>query len=65
MNTSIFKAYDIRGLYPSEVNEEAVYKIGRATAQYLQARTVAIGRDARSHSPALFESLARGLTDVM
>jgi phosphomannomutase len=64
MNTSIFKAYDIRGLYPSEVNEEAAYKIGRATAQYLQAHTVAIGRDARSHSPALFESLAQGLTDA-
>lgn len=64
MNVSIFKAYDIRGLYPSEINEDAAYKIGRAAAQYLQAKTIAVGRDARSHSPALFESLAKGITDA-
>jgi phosphomannomutase len=64
MNPSIFKAYDIRGLYPSEINEEAAYAIGRATAQHFNAKSIAVGRDARSHSPALFEALARGIADA-
>jgi phosphomannomutase len=56
----IFKAYDIRGLYPSEINEEAAYLIGRATVDEFQLKTLAVGRDARSHSPALFEAFAKG-----
>jgi phosphomannomutase len=64
MNKGIFKAYDIRGIYPSEINEEAAYAIGRAAAQYLDAKAIAVGRDARSHSPALFDALARGITDA-
>lgn len=60
---SIFKAYDIRGIYPSEIHEELAYAIGRATAQHLGAKRIAIGRDIRPSSPSLFESLARGITD--
>ncbi len=64
INKSIFKAYDIRGVYPSEINEEAAYAIGRAAAQHFKAKTIAIGRDARQSSPALFAELSRGIMDA-
>jgi phosphomannomutase len=57
---SIFKAYDIRGVVPSELDAAAAYRIGRATARFLRARRLAIGRDARTHSPELGEALVRG-----
>lgn len=63
MNPSIFKAYDIRGLSPEEIDEDIAYRIGRATAQHFSLRTVAVGRDIRTSSPALFRGLARGLTE--
>jgi len=63
MNPSIFKAYDIRGVYPSDIDEDAAYRIGRATAQHLSLRTVAVGRDIRESSPALFHELTKGLTE--
>jgi len=59
----IFKAYDIRGVYPSELNEEIAYKIGRAFVSFLHCKEVVVGRDARSCSPQLFEALADGITD--
>lgn len=62
INESIFKAYDIRALYPQEVNEEAAYRIGRAMVQIMQAKKVAVGRDMRQSSPALQEALIKGLT---
>jgi phosphomannomutase len=60
---SIFKAYDIRGIVPDELDPTWAYRIGRATARFLEAGTLAVGRDARSHSPELFEALVRGITD--
>ncbi len=59
----IFKAYDIRGKYPSELNEETAYKIGRAFVKFLKAGEVCIGRDMRISSPFLFESLVEGVLD--
>ncbi len=64
INPSIFKAYDIRGVYPTEINEEAAYAIGHAIIDHFQAKVVAIGRDAREHSPALFAELSRGILDA-
>jgi phosphomannomutase len=61
---SIFKAYDIRGLVPAELDADGAYRIGRATARFLRARRLAIGRDARSHSPELGEALVRGVRDA-
>ena len=58
-----FKAYDIRGIVPTEVDEEVSYRVGRAYADQYKARKVAIGRDIRESSPRLSEALARGLTD--
>jgi phosphomannomutase len=63
MNTAAFKAYDIRGRIPDELNEEVAYRIGRAYAQLLTPRTVVVGRDVRLSSAGLCAALAAGLTD--
>jgi len=60
---SIFKAYDVRGLVPEELDADAAYRIGRGTARFLGAARVAVGRDARTHTPELAEALSRGLRD--
>jgi phosphomannomutase len=64
INPKIFKAYDIRGIYPDEINEEAGKKIGAAFAKFFGDKTdnFFVGRDARLSSPALFEALAKGIT---
>lgn len=58
-----FKAYDIRGRVPDELNEDMAYRLGRAYAAELSPKTVAVGRDVRLESPALAAALARGLND--
>lgn len=59
-----FKAYDIRGKVPSELNVEMAYKIGRALANLLKCKKVVIGRDVRKSSPELAKYLSEGLTDA-
>jgi phosphomannomutase len=73
IDPGIFKAYDIRGLYPSQVDEDVAYLVGRGFARVLAELrgdreragrpTMAIGRDMRPHSPALAQAFARGLCD--
>ena len=63
VNPSIFKAYDIRGIYPDDLNEEIGYAIGRAFATFLKVDTVIVGRDMRLSGPQMFEAVTRGLTD--
>lgn len=58
-----FKAYDVRGKVPSELNPEIAYAIGRAYADQTAASKVCIGYDIRLSGPELAESLARGLND--
>ena len=58
-----FKAYDIRGRIPDELNEDLAYRIGRAYAALLQPRRVAIGHDVRLSSPALSAAVTEGLLD--
>ncbi len=58
-----FKAYDIRGKLGKELNDEIAYRIGRATAQSLNAERVALGFDARATSPTLAQAVARGVCD--
>ena len=58
-----FKAYDARGKVPSELNEEIAYRVGRAYAEFIKPDRVAVGRDVRLSSEALFAALTRGLTD--
>jgi len=58
---SIYREYDIRGIYEKELNEQSVVRIGYALASKIEGDYVAVGYDARSHSPILFEYLVRGL----
>ncbi len=58
-----FKAYDIRGQLGAELNEDVAYRIGRAYAQFLQARRVVIGGDMRLSTAGLKRALANGLMD--
>ena len=58
-----FKAYDVRGRIPDELNPEAVYRIGRAYAEWLKPSRVAVGRDIRHSSQEFADALMRGLTD--
>jgi len=60
---SIYKAYDVRGIYPEELNEDIAYKIGRAFVSITKSKTVAIGYDARLSAQALFDALAKGITE--
>ena len=63
LDESIFKAYDIRGTYPDQLNEEIAYKIGKALVEYLKPTKVAVGRDMRLSSPDLFEALVSGIVE--
>jgi len=58
-----FKAYDIRGRVPEDLDLDLAYRIGLATALYLKAKTVCVGRDCRLSSADLSAAVARGLTD--
>jgi len=60
LNADIFKAYDIRGVYPDEVNEDAARAIGAAFVVYLNARRIAVGRDMRLSSPSLASAFIEG-----
>lgn len=69
LNTKAFKAYDIRGKVPSEINEELAYVLGRVYVEKYNAKTVVVGRDIRESSQSLCEFLTKGLraagADVM
>jgi len=58
-----FKAYDLRGRIPTELNDDVAYRVGRGYAQFLNPRRVVVGRDIRLSSAALTDALCRGLTD--
>jgi phosphomannomutase len=59
----IFKAYDVRGVVPDELDAAVAYRVGRATARFLGAGPLVVGRDARRSSPELFRELLRGVGD--
>jgi phosphomannomutase len=76
MIDKIFKAYDVRAVYPSPLNEDAAWKVGHATAQFLKRsrqnasdrvkleNTIVVGRDMRPHSPTLSRALIDGISSV-
>jgi phosphomannomutase len=59
-----FKAYDVRGRVPEELDHRLAYRIGKAYAEYLKPRRVAVGRDVRLSSAELVEALASGLSEA-
>src|SRR6185437_13985784 len=63
VNPKIFGAYDVRGVYPTDLNDETAYRIGRAFAHYLGVERIAVGRDMRLSSPALAAAFMRGITE--
>jgi phosphomannomutase len=62
-NLNSFKAYDIRGRIPDEINDGLAYDVGRAFAAFVQPKRVAVGHDIRLSSPQLAAAVKRGLTD--
>jgi phosphomannomutase len=64
LDPKVFKAYDVRGIYPAELDEEGAYAIGRAYAEQFEPETIAVGRDMRLSSPAMQEAFVRGAAEA-
>jgi phosphomannomutase len=60
LDPKVFKAYDVRGIYPDELDEDGAYAIGRAYVQQFEPRRIAVGRDMRLSSPQMAEAVMRG-----
>jgi len=63
LDPKAFKAYDIRGLYPSELDEDGAYRIGRAYVEHFEPRSIVVGRDMRISSPAMAAAVIEGAAD--
>ena len=61
---SIFKAYDIRGTYPDQIDETIARRIGHAFAQFLDAKTLVVGRDMRTMAPSVQDAVIEGIMDA-
>ena len=64
MNWEVFRAYDIRGVYPTDIDEEAYYRIAKAYVYLFKPATMVVGMDARVSSPPLKASLTKGFLDA-
>ncbi|MEO6835608.1 MAG: phosphomannomutase/phosphoglucomutase [Candidatus Tumulicola sp.] len=64
VDPGIFKSYDVRGIYPAELNDDVAYGIGRCFVSMLDAKRIAVGRDMRPSGRKLFEAFARGATEA-
>jgi phosphomannomutase len=64
LDPKVFKAYDIRGIYPSELDEEGAYAIGRAYVEHFEPKRIAVGHDMRLSSPAMAAATIRGAVDA-
>jgi phosphomannomutase len=64
LDPKVFKAYDVRGIYPHELDEDGAYAIGRAYVEEFEPRTIAVGRDMRLSSPSMAEAVMRGAADA-
>jgi phosphomannomutase len=63
LDPKIFKAYDVRGVYPTELDEEGAYAIGRAYVEQFEPRQIAVGRDMRLSAPAMARATIEGAAD--
>ena len=64
LDPKVFKAYDVRGLYPTELDEDGAYRIGRAYVEQFEPRRIAVGRDMRLSSPAMAHAAIEGAADA-
>jgi phosphomannomutase len=63
LDPKVFKAYDVRGIYPEDMDEDGAYAIGRAYVRQFEPRRVAVGRDMRLAAPQMAEAVIRGCSD--
>ncbi|MBA3400835.1 MAG: phosphomannomutase/phosphoglucomutase [Actinobacteria bacterium] len=63
LDPSVFKAYDIRGLYGAEFDEDGAYRVGRAYVEHFEPRAIAVGRDMRLSSPTMAAAFVEGAAD--
>ncbi len=63
LDLAVFKAYDIRGLYETEVDEDGAYRVGRAYVEHFEPRVIAVGRDMRLSSPTMAAAFIEGAAD--
>jgi phosphomannomutase len=64
LDPKVFKAYDVRGIYGEELDEEGAYAIGRAYVEEFEPRRIAVGRDMRTHAPAVAAAVVEGAADA-
>jgi phosphomannomutase len=64
LDPKVFKAYDVRGIFPGELNEEGAYAIGRAYAEQFEPKEIAVGRDMRLSSPPMAAAVVSGVADA-
>jgi phosphomannomutase len=63
LDPKIFKAYDIRGIYPTEIDEKGAYAVGRAYVEQFEPKEIAVGHDMRVSSPSMANAVIEGATD--
>jgi phosphomannomutase len=64
LDPKVFKAYDVRGIYPDELDEAGAHAIGRAYVEEFEPRRIAVGRDMRLSAPAIADAAMRGATEA-
>ena len=64
LDPKVFKAYDVRGLYPSELDEEGAYAIGRGYVEEFEPQQIAVGRDMRQSGPAMAAAVSKGAAEA-
>ncbi len=64
LDSKVFKAYDVRGIYPTELDEEGAYAIGRAYVEHFEPQRIAVGRDMRLSSPSMEQAVTAGAADA-
>src|SRR3954464_13187245 len=64
LDPKVFKAYDVRGIYPDDLDEDGAYAIGRAYVEQFEPRRIAVGRDMRLSSPQMAAAAIRGASEA-
>ena len=62
--SALFKTYDVRGIYPDELDEEGAYAIARGYVGHFEPRKIAVGRDMRTSAPAMAAAAVEGAADA-
>jgi phosphomannomutase len=63
LDAAVFKAYDVRGIYPTQLDEDGAYRIGRAYVEHFEPKAIAVGRDMRLSSPSMSRATIDGCAD--